>query len=66
MVVVECDSPAILSLSVNDGPRVSTAIPPGAGWQEATFPALSFTNGTNRLRIDVESGSVWFKTLTIR
>jgi aryl-phospho-beta-D-glucosidase BglC (GH1 family) len=62
-LIVAADAPASLSLSVNDGTPVEVPVQAGGGWQAVPVPPLSMLQGTNRLKLDVTSGSVRLKAI---
>jgi hypothetical protein len=62
-LTVAADAPAMLSISVNDGPPIPLSVPRGGGWRTVAVPPLAMLQGTNRLKLGVTSGTVRLKTI---
>jgi hypothetical protein len=65
-LIVATAEPAMLSVKLNDQAPRSIAVPSGSSWQVLALPDLAFDQGTNRLRLDVSSGSVRLRAIRFR
>jgi hypothetical protein len=65
-LIVAAAEPAMLSVKLNDQAPRSIAVPSGSSWQVLALPDLAFDQGTNRLRLDVSSGSVRLRAIRFR